>query len=401
MNDQQWREVPVGPSAQRWVTRKDCRTVLVATHTVVAGQRLLDVVGLIEDDPRIQVVYTRMPDVFGRGVAEFLTSIDALEIPWEQARHERFDLALAAAYGCVDQIHAPLMELPHGASFGKRGQGTGPVYGLDAGRLLHDGQVVPASLVLSHESQLEVLRRQCPTAVDVAVVAGDPCLDRMVASVPLRGEYRRALGVGPDRELVVIASTWGRHSLFERFEKYLPTLLARLDPERYEVAMLVHPAVWFGHGRRQVRAWLSAARNAGMLLIEPDVDWRAAVLAADFVLGDHGSTTTYAAALGRPVLCTDLPVEELNPDSPQAFLGMHAPRFARSRPLPDQFRDAVAWQKSLPPGDIAARLTSRPGQAHRLLRWEMYRLLGLSVPGRHRAPEPIPVPPGLSGGARW
>jgi hypothetical protein len=398
MNDQQWREVPVGPSAQRWVTRKDCRNVLVATHTVVAGQRLLDVVGLIEDDPRIQVVYTRMPDVFGRGVAEFLTSIDALEIPWEQARQERFDLALAASYGDLEQIRAPLMVMGHGASRGKCVAGTGQVWGLGSDQLLRDGQVVPASLMLSNESDLEVLRRQCPQAVDAAVVVGDPCFDRMLASVPLRAEYRRALGVGPDRELVAIASTWGRHSLFERFENYLPTLLAQLDPERYEVAMLVHPAVWFGHGRRQVRAWLSAARDAGMLLVEPDVDWRAAVLAADYVLGDHGSTTTYAAALDRPVLCTDLPVDELNPVSPQAFLGTNAPRFTRSRPLPDQFRDAVAWQKSLPPGDIAARLTSRPGQAHRLLRWEMYRLLGLSVPGRHRAAEPIPVPEGR---ARW
>ncbi|HEY7594784.1 MAG TPA: hypothetical protein VH969_16650 [Actinophytocola sp.] len=361
-------------------------------HTVVAGHRLMDVVGLIESDPRVQLVYSRAPDVFGGGVDEYLTSLGVLEIPWAQAVHERFDLALAAAHGGIDHLNAPVMVFPHGAAFGKRAGGTGPVYGLDAGRLQRDGRLVVSSLVLSHDSQLETLRRQCEPALEVAVVAGDPCLDLLMASTRLREDYRWALGVRPGRELVLLASTWGRHSLFQRFERYLPTLLRQLDPARYRVAMLIHPAVWFGHGRRQVRAWLAAARAAGLVLVEPEVDWRAAVVAADHVIGDHGSTTVYAAALGRPVLCTDLPIESLNPDSPQSLLGISAPRLVRSRPLVPQLHEAATWRGGLGRDAFARRLTSRPGQAHRLLRAEMYRLLALSMPGRHRAVEPVPVP---------
>lgn len=389
---QEWQSVPVGPKAERYVTRTTCKTVLVAVHTVVAGHRLLDVVGLIESDPRVQLVYSRAPDVFGGGVDEYLSSLGVLEIPWAQAVHERFDLALAAAHGDIANVNAPVMVFPHGAAFGKRAGGTGPVYGLDAGRLLRDGRPVVASLVLSHDSQLETLRRQCEQALDVAVVAGDPCLDLLMASTPSREDYRWALGVRPGQELVLLASTWGPHSLFQRFERYLPTLLKQLDPARYRVAMLVHPAVWFGHGRRQVRAWLSAARAAGLVLVEPEVDWRAAVVAADHVIGDHGSTTVYAAALGRPVLCADLPVHSINPDSPQSLLGMSAPRLIRSRPVVPQLDEAARWRDSLAPDTFARQLTSRPGRAHRLLRAEMYRLLGLSVPGRHRAVEPVPVP---------
>jgi hypothetical protein len=213
-----------------------------------------------------------------------------------------------------------------------------------------------------------------------------------VASTRLREDYRWALGVRPGRELVLLASTWGPHSLFHRFERYLPALLKQLEPARYRVAMLVHPAVWFGHGRRQVRAWLSAARAAGLLLVAPEVDWRAAVVAADYVIGDHGSTTVYSAALGRPVLCTDLPIDSLNPDSPQSLLGMSAPRLVRSRPIVPQLRQAAAWRAGLGHDAFARLLTSRPNEAHRLLRKEMYRLLGLRMPGRHRALEPVPVP---------
>jgi hypothetical protein len=390
--EQEWRSVPVGPTASRYVTRAENKTVLVAVHTIVAGHRLMDVVGLIESDPRVQVIYSRAPAVFGGGVDEYLEAIGALEIPWAQAVHERFDLALAAAHADVDQLNAPVMIFPHGAAFGKRAGGRGPVYGLDAGRLLRDGEVVAKSLVLSHDSQLETLREQCEPALEVALVGGDPCFDRLLASRHLREDYRWALGVRPGRELVLLASTWGQHSLFQRFERYLPALLGQLDPARYRVAMLIHPAVWFGHGRRQVRAWLSAARSAGLLLVEPDVDWRAALVAADYVIGDHGSTTTYAAALGRPVLCTDLPIEALNPDSPQSLLGMSAPRLNQARPVVPQLADAARWQAAVG-GDVFARLlTSRPGGAHRLLRAEMYRLLGLRVPGRHRAAEPVPIP---------
>jgi hypothetical protein len=390
--EQEWQSVPIGLDASRYVSRAAGKTVLVAVHTVVAGQRLLDVVDLIESDPRVQLIYSQAPAVFSGGVGEYLKSLGAMRIPWGQATRERFDLALAAAHAEIDQIHAPLIVFPHGASFGKRARGNGPVYGLDAGRLTRDGQVVPAALVLSHDSQLELLEQQCRPALDVALVAGDPCFDRMLASVHQRAEYRAALGVEAGRQLVLIASTWGRHSLFHRFEQYLPELLRQLDPKRYRVAMLIHPAVWFGHGPRQVRAWLATARDAGLLLVEPEVDWRAVAIAADYVIGDHGSTTVYAAAVGRPVLCTDLPIESLNPDSPQRLLGLMAPRLVRSRPIESQLHAAAEWQATIGHDAIARHLTSRPGQAHQILRREMYRLLGLRMPDRPQTVVPVPVP---------
>jgi hypothetical protein len=392
VTEQEWKSVPIGLDASRYASRAEGKTVLVAVHTVVAGQRLLDVVDLIESDPRVQVVYSQAPAVFSGGVGEYLKSLGAMRIPWAQATRERFDLALAAAHAEIDQIHAPLIIFSHGASYGKRVQGDGPVYGLDSGRLTRDGQVVPASLVLSHDSQLELLERQCPPALDVALVAGDPCFDRMLASVPQREAYRAALGIEDGRELVLITSTWGKHSLFNRLLLYLPRLLRQLDQRRYRVAMLIHPAVWFGHGPRQVRAWLAAARAAGLLLVEPRVDWRTVAIAADYVIGDHGSTTVYAAALGRPVLCTDLPIRSLNPDSPQTLLGMSAPRLIRSRPIEPQLLAAAEWRATDGRDALARHVTSRPGQAHRLLRQEMYRLLNLRMPGRHRSVRPLPVP---------
>src|SRR5205823_10703139 len=105
MNQTEWSAVPVGIEADRWVTRGGCMTVLVMAHTLVSVQRLMDVVGLVECDSRVQVVYTRAPDVFQRGVRECLREIGALEISWQQATNERRDVALAAAYGRLPEVH--------------------------------------------------------------------------------------------------------------------------------------------------------------------------------------------------------------------------------------------------------------------------------------------------------
>jgi hypothetical protein len=377
-------------------------------HTVVSGQRLLDVVDLLETDPRVQVIYTAAPDVFAGGVDQFLRQIGALEVPWQQATRERFDLVLSAAYGGLGELHAPIMVLPHGAGYAKRtpqselgdGRAVRSVYGLGAEHLVRGGRVVPASIVLSHEAQRDLLARQCPDAADVALVAGDPCYDRLHASTGLRHDYRAALGVDAGQQLVVVASTWGRQSLFSRREKLLPSLVRQLDPRRFRIAVLVHPAAWFGHGRRQIQAWLAEERAAGVLVIEPEIDWRAAIVAADFTIGDHGSVTAYAASIGVPVFRTDPVVDNVDRASAQSYVAEGATLLRSANPIEPQLRQALVHQPSDLAQAVTSRLTSRPGQSHRILRAEMYRLLHLSVPGRHRAVEPVAIPD-LGGACRY
>ncbi|MEV0677957.1 hypothetical protein AB0I60_15715 [Actinosynnema sp. NPDC050436] len=389
----EWLRAPVGIDAPRWVTRSACRQVLAVVHTVASGQRVLEVVEMIETDPRVQVTFCRAPDAFSTGVDEFLRATRGVVMPWEQAGRERFDLALAASYGSLHQVHAPLVLMPHGAGYGKSVSTAGPpqVYGLDAQRLLHNGEVLAAALVLSHENQREVLRRQCPEAVDVAVVAGDPCYDRVVASLPRRADYRAALGVSPEERLLVVTSTWGLDSLFARFEDLVPRLLEEFAGHGVRVAAMVHPAAWSAHGVRQVRAWLADCRDAGLILVEPEVDWRAVVVAADEVIADHGSIGVYAASIGRPVVLADWSVGAVLGDgSAQELLRRYAPRLTSGSPATAQLEVAGRGARALA-GLVRDSLTSCPGRAAAELRRAVYRLLDLPEPGRHRLPTPVEV----------
>src|SRR5690348_769695 len=54
-----------------------------------------------------------------------------------------------------------------------------PVFGLSPEWLLHDGRPIADLTVLSHPEQLARLRTACPEAARTAVLAGDPCYDRM------------------------------------------------------------------------------------------------------------------------------------------------------------------------------------------------------------------------------
>lgn len=380
-----WLRVPVGPEAERWVTARTRRTVVAVVHTVAGAGHLLDAVALLERDPRVQVVFTQAPDVFSNGVPALLHELQAVVIPWHQATRSQFDLALATDAAGVPDLRAPVLFLPHGvmnnklAPAGLSGSGSDLVVGLGAPWLTWYGRLVPAVVALSHTDLLAVLARQCPQALPAARVVGDLCLDRLLASRADRDRYRRALGVAGDEIVVAVSSTWGPQSLFARFPDLPADLLSGLSRERYVVAAALHPAVWYGHGPRQVLAWLRQQRRDGLVVVDP-VSWRGLMAAADVVVGDHGSATVYAAAAGVPVLRAPSAVEAVRVGSAVAALAEIAPAVTDAEPLDRQLAQAIAAFPSRAGRGIAARVTSRPGSAARLLRGEMYRLLDVSEP---------------------
>jgi hypothetical protein len=373
-----WTNGPVGLGSASRVTRAGCKSVLVVVPHVVAGTRLADLLPLLEADHRVQVLFTVEGSV--HGTEEFTRRLGGHVLPWDQAIRQRFDLVLAASFRGLDRLHGPVLVLPHGVGALKsrlrpRAANALPAHGLSREQLVRDGQVVAAAIALSHQDELDALRASCPEAEPAAVVAGDICLDRMVAGLPYREHYRRALGITHGQRLVVASSTWTPHSMFGAHIGLYRTLLDAGHP----VAAILHPNIWSVHGTRQVLAWLPD----GLLVIPPEKGWRAALIAADVVIGDHGSCTQYAAAIGRPVLLTPLAEGLLREGSPADLLYRRVPVVHPGRPVLD---DAVVV-----PG-MAEVISSCPGDAGVVLRRTMYRLMTLSEPARAVPVSPAEVP---------
>lgn len=395
-----WVNGPLGPEHERRLSRRGFRTVLVMVPHMVAGTRLADLLPLIESDHRVQTVFT-VPETTAtwHGTEEFLRAQGGLVIPWHQALQHDFDLVLAASHSFVDAVRGPVLVTPHGASAlksrlrSRKGDASAlPEHGLARESLIHHGRVVASALVLPHDDELAALRHACPEAVAAAVVAGDVCLDRMWASVPYRTQYRRALGVHDEQILVVVSSTWSTESTFGQVPDLYRQLLDILPPDRYRVAAVLHPNIWTVHGRRQVRAWLSDCTRDGLLVLPPEEGWRAALVASDVVLGDHGSTTQYAAAIGTPTMLATFPDHNIRPGSPADDLARAVPRMCPDRPLLNQVEATIRTPRPNLGVTMAARLTSRPGLANTILRERMYELLDLPKPAHEVPTMPVPLP---------
>ncbi|MEU4930768.1 hypothetical protein AB0G54_30425 [Streptomyces yokosukanensis] len=419
-----WLRVPVGEDAGRWATRVGCRHVLLVVHNVTSATRLLDVLPLFDGDLRVQLSATCTgSSPFLAGVPELLARAGLPVLPWEQAKATPFDLVVSASYGGeLGALQGRLAVLSHGVGYNKRlatpdtGHRTpdtghpspapsAPVFGMSPDWLLQDGRPLAAATVLSHPEQLDRLRSACPEAAPTAVLAGDPCHDRILAALPQRDRFRRALGVGPGRRLIVVSSTWAPRSLFggawePEADDLLPWLLSRLSTElpadEYRTVAVLHPNIWYGHGPGQVRAWLDNARRAGLDAIPPLDGWRQALIAADCVLGDHSSVTYYAASIGVPVLLGAFPQQDLDPHSPVAALGRTAPRLVRRGSLRAQIDRVVAEHDPGRYKELAEQTSSAPGESAALLRHLFYGLMDLPEPAAHPALlDPLPLPPYL------
>ncbi|WP_460396037.1 hypothetical protein [Actinophytocola sediminis] len=374
--------------------------MLVMMDQIVAGTRLLDVLPLLEPDHRVQTVFTvPEPPEFWRASHDFVEAQGGVVLPWSQARHERFDLAIAGGQFGIDEVDAPVMLVPHGYGFGQYrlrprtcGDDRELVMNLDRERLMRDGRVRAEAIVLIHDAEREVLARTCPPALPHAVVAGNIAFDRLLTSRGERARYREALQVDERRKLVVVSSTWTSQSAFGRHPDLFERIMRELPPEDYRVVGLLHPNIWSHHGHRQVRAWLQDCLRAGLGLVPPEEGWQAALIAADFVIGDYGSVTGYAAGLGAPVLLAAEPDDAPLEGSPSAALFDTAPRWEPCRALVPQLEELAARHTLDTHAEVRRRLTSRPGQAATLLRRTMYRLLGLSEPAQPARVAPVAVP---------
>ncbi|WP_446047455.1 hypothetical protein [Streptomyces olivaceus] len=390
---------PVGQDAHRWNTFRSEKTLVVAARTVTSTVRVLESLpALLRNDSRVGVVFAHDPtSAFDDGVLELLRDAGCRVMPWSQLDTVSPDLILSASENIdLPTGDCPVLVLPHGVGFQKlvpdsrtartRLSGAVPDALLDAGRTW---------IAVSHPDQERQLLAAHPKVRGRTLVVGDPCFDELSASLPDSGAHKRAWGVPDDKRLVVLSSTWGPTSLLGRDPDLPARVLAELPYDEYRVAAIIHPNVWAAHGSWQIRTVLADALEAGLLLIPTVHAWRSALVAAQAVIGDHGSVTLYGATLGKPVLLATFG-DDAVPGTAMAALGEAAPRLRPDDGLRPQIESAVADH---PPGlysDITRLAFSAPGRARARLRTVLYGLMELPEPAPTAPPVqalPCPSPP--------
>ncbi|MDX2970562.1 hypothetical protein [Kribbella solani] len=372
----------------QWETVTSERRVLAVARTVTSLNRLLEVLVVFGDDPRVGVEFVvSSGSRFGAEVPAVLRRLGARIVDWDDAVATTYDLILSASeHDDLHELQGPLVLLPHGAGFQKHSPhnvaGTRERAGLTTRALWHDDRRVPSLVVVSHRNQ----RRLLPEFADRILVAGDPAMDALIQLAGHREELRRQFGLQPGQRLVTVTSTWGPRSLLGRWPTLPPQLLAELPLDEFRVAAVLHPNVWAEHGGWQIRNWLRTALASGLILVPPTGPWQSALAAAECVIGDHGSLSAYATGLGTPLILGAFGAEEVPRDTAMWQLGRTAPRLDGHLSLADQIRAALS-SVDINRG-LAAEVFEREGQSLDILQREFFEMLGLAPVHRPRAAVP-------------
>jgi hypothetical protein len=170
----------------------------------------------------------------------------------------------------------------------------------------------------------------------------------------------------------------------------LRRLSAELPRDRYRIAALLHPNVWYGHGVLQIRMWLDDCLRQGLALVPPEADWRGALVAADHIVGDHGSVAVYGTVTGVPILLAGDAGDDVDEESAGGLLAATAPRVNLDEPLAAQLANSA--HHSSAQAAVVDRLTSEPGGYATNMRRLIYRELRLTQPRSIPRVGPVPAP---------
>ncbi|WP_017614803.1 hypothetical protein [Nocardiopsis salina] len=384
-----------GPDASRWRTF-DGPVVLAVARTFTSATKVVESLATFRGDPRVLVVFAfDDTSAFNAGTQDLLSDLNACVVPWEHRLDVDPALVVTATENTdLAEFSCPVVVLPHGIGFQK----YVPDHRTDDVRLSGvprpEFQGFPnVRLVLSHPAQREQLREAGVPMAEWAEVVGDLTRDRIAGSDRMRAEYRSHLQVGEDQRLVVVTSTWGGTGLIGTRPRLPHALVGALPRDGYRVATILHPNVWFAHSPWQVEHMLADAQDAGLLLIPPEAGWGASLVAADCVIGDHGSVTLYGAMMDRPVLLAAMG-EDSVPGTAAAELARRASWLGKQG-LRSQVEQAISAHRPGQYAEVADLAFAHPGLGGHRLADLFYGLLGLRVDNPGAAdlllPDPSPT----------
>jgi hypothetical protein len=380
-------------------TRRVEKYLLIVVRTYASLDRVMELQHLLKAEPGIAVKFTvQRGSKFSRALTARLMDEGAHVLSWREAKRQRWDAILTAyAHRRLAQLRGPLFCIPHGVGYNRRRFAStkdNSSVGLSRYEHVSNGRVFAARIGLSNEEQRSRLFEE---ARDRAVVIGDFVLDKLRASRVLRTEIREALGVG-SRRLVVVTSTWGSCSALRAQAGLIKRLLARLPADEYAIALVLHPNVWHGESPLEIRTQFGDEIDSGLLLVEHHT-WQAPLVAADLVIGDHGSVTGYAVGLDLPVLLAANGADEMDPGSPVHALHTALPRLCPRSDLRTQIEHAISDHEPGRWTSFTDRIFGLPGEGLRATLAVLFELMKLPAPAKDPRPKRVRIPEVLKGDA--
>lgn len=115
-----------------------------------------------------------------------------------------------------------------------------------------------------------------------------------------------AARAAPDRNQILVMSTWGPEALIPRhLDDLAPQLEAASRHLGLSVVVTSHPNLWQAQphrGQRDYSQVIGALRDRGFAVLDPRADWAPVLGSSQITITDHTSLAAHFALLNRPIL---------------------------------------------------------------------------------------------------
>lgn len=255
-----------------------------------------------------------------------------------RALFTRWDLVAFPSHFLGAFFHPDLTKLylSHGLQAGGKIVGdTGYAYSWKA--LLTGNRAFYTRFMANNRTEAAVASSAHPMAFsDKILVTGDP------VAIALDPQPRSLAGERTRR--IVVASSWGHHSLLEKHGLKLRTWYDQLTARGYSVRFSFHPHAYGESGHSNI---IDGLARAGAEIIPPGPrHWTAQLGCTDLVVSDKTSLSLYFALFGVPVLYVPLKDEEFVPGSALLELYRRSPVLDPDCPLSPQLEGALGMGQS-------------------------------------------------------
>lgn len=355
------------------------KAVLLVGTSEVTVDYLLDINEIIKDlgDEKTFMLVSRECQKFAQTKLSrrhekinLIPLIRALCIPW--------DLIIFSDHNNTIWFHPciPKIRCVHGLYSGKNfgHPGSSYVYGQSAldrtGNLVYDLMFIEGSYIRN------VLSYKNPALKGRMTVVGNLMADNLIALNQKREMIRQDLGIRKGDQVLLIFSTWGPHSLIQRFGTILLDNILKVS-ETYKVYLLIHPLNDRSEfpDKDAIFEFLELHHERTARRVDPFVSPLPYLVAADVVLTDHTSLFLYYALLKKPYLFVPLLTEYIENESLTLKFYELQRRYDPNLPLGDQLDCAIKNFPTKQHKKIAKLLIDEPGYAKQRIRDEIARFL--------------------------
>jgi hypothetical protein len=298
-------------------------------------------------------------------------------VPYRWARWVRWDLILYPDHGPSFRRECPKILTGHGLNTGKMVNDEHYFFGhksLDRQHRLIYQKIFRTSLFLK-----EMARKFYPDFVAAVRVTGSLQADRLLAIDPDIPDVLKLRGLDPGKQTVLIASSWGEHSLIQSSAEWLLAQMKELARD-YNIILTIHLNNYHAplSGGKDWERELAALAGSGVYVTRPTENPYVLLHVADLMVTDMTSLGLYFTLFTRPIIFLDDPRIEYTPDALIPELKNSCYVTNDIADLSDKIRECLVAFKPEKIRTLNDKVFSYRGSSRQRCREEILESLGLS-----------------------